>query len=91
MQAITVKVQDDDYELGYVYTSYSFGAAVIALLLAIVARAAIRDSPAFGARCPFSVPVPFPFVLVQQTINWRLSEQLNEAVQSEPATARRVR
>ncbi len=49
VQAITVKVQDETIELGYVYTSYSFGAAVIALFLAIVGRAAIHDSRFRGA------------------------------------------
>ncbi len=79
LQAITVKVQDETLELGYVYSSYSFGAAIIALLLAIAARATMHDRRLRTA-LPVLAACAVAFVLVQQTINWRLAEQLNSAV-----------
>ena len=76
IQAITVKVQDETIRLGYVYTSYCVGAAVVAFGLAAAARSVFANRrlhlylPVVGA-------LAVSFVLVQQTVNWRLSEQLN--------------
>lgn len=79
VQAITVKVQDETLRLGYVYTSYCVGAAVVALGLAIAARSVCGDRR-LRAYLPVLGAVAVSFVLVQQTVNWRLSEQLNASL-----------
>jgi hypothetical protein len=79
IQAITVKVQDETLRLGFVYTSYAVGAAVIALGLAVAARW-IAGQRRLDGLLPVVAAVALCFVLVQQTVNWRLSEQLNAAL-----------
>ncbi len=57
LQAITVKVQDEVIELGYVYTSYCVGAAVVSLGLAAGIRSLVarREYWGFsGRRCSLS-------------------------------------
>ena len=80
LQAITVKVQDEVIELGYVYTSYCVGAAVVSLGLAAGIRALVTRREYWGFFGPALLAVGLSFVLVQLTVNWRLSEQLNAAL-----------
>jgi hypothetical protein len=77
VQALTVKVQDEVIELGYVYTSYTVGAAVVSLGLAAVIRTLVARREWWGSYGPGLLAVGISFTLVQLTVNWRLSEQLN--------------
>ena len=76
LQSITVKTQDETRELGYVYTFYAIGSSVIALGIAISIRSiSLRWS---GAALRYLLCVfALGFILVQSTVNWGLSEQLN--------------
>ena len=80
IQAITVKVQDEVIELGYVYTSYCVGAAVVSLGLAAGIRELVARRQYWGYYGPALLAVGLSFALVQLTVNWRLSEQLNAAL-----------
>ena len=80
IQAITVKVQDEVIELGYVYTSYCVGAAVVALALAAAIRSLVARRDLWSLYGPAFIAVSLAFVLVQLTVNWRLSEQLNASL-----------
>ena len=78
LQAITEKVQDEMLSLGYVYTFYAMTSCAIALGLAVAGQtlylrrcsAAWRILLAAGA---------VSFLVIQSTVNWRLSEKMNVA------------
>lgn len=80
LQAITVKVQDEVVGLGYVYTAYCVGAAVVSLGLAAAIRALVARRECWGAYGPALLAVGLSFALIQLTVNWRLSEQMNSAL-----------
>jgi len=48
IQAATTKVQDEAQGIGYVYTFYAVGSAVVAIVLAILLFALIRKTPRVG-------------------------------------------
>jgi hypothetical protein len=78
LTSVTVKVQDELRELGYVYTFYAMGSCVVALGIAIAIRSIYFRQGGATLRyllCAFAIG----FLVVQSTINWRLSEQLNQA------------
>ena len=77
--SITVKVQDETLGFGYVYSSYAVGATIVALVLAVIAHAVVRQGPS-PVRLLLGC-IACGFVLVQLTINWRLAEQLNDTFQ----------
>ncbi len=83
LQAITVKVQDETREVGYVYTSYAMGSAAVALGLAVGGRAFLDRPVARVLKIAATVLVAM-FLIVQSTVNWRLQETLdrNYAVNS---------
>lgn len=77
VQAITVKVQDEAPGIGYVYTWYAMSSSAVALFLAMAARR-VASSPVTLATV-VAVVVASSFLFVQNTVNWRLSEQLNQS------------
>jgi hypothetical protein len=76
LQAVTVKIQNETADLGHVYTYYAMGSSVVALGLAVTARSLFFRQGLVRVRF-VAAAVAISFVLVQQTINWRLSESLN--------------
>ncbi len=74
LQSVTIKVQDEAPGLGYVYTWYAMTSSAVALGLAVVARAAWVRRGETVARVVLAIGVSVLFV--QNTVNWRLSEQL---------------
>jgi len=77
LQAVTVKVQDEVVAVGYVYTSYAVGAAAVALGLAAGIRVLSTRRAHWRYFGPVLLVLCTVFVLIQLTVNWRLSEQLN--------------
>ncbi|MEO6653669.1 MAG: hypothetical protein ABIP17_13535 [Ilumatobacteraceae bacterium] len=77
LQSITVKVQDEAPAVGYVYTWYAMTSSAVALLLATGARRIARHS--YGSMGTVVVVLSLCFLFVQNTVNWRLSEQLTES------------
>ena len=76
LQSITVKVQDETKQLGYVYTAYAMGSCVVALGVAILARFVLlrwRSNSTQYLVCAAALV----FLVVQSTVNWRLSERMN--------------
>lgn len=75
LQSMTIKVQDESPRIGYVYTYYAVGSSVFALVVttAILSINWNRIRPSI--QLFLTVFVSF-FILIQLTINWRLSEQL---------------
>ena|GEM_PF-3351287 len=80
LQAVTVKVQDEVIELGYVYTSYCVGAAAVALGLGACIRVFSARRAHWGSFGPALLAICTVFTLIQLTVNWRLSEQLNASL-----------
>ena len=81
LQSITVKVQDEAPRIGYVYTWYAMTSGGVALGIAIglrsVARRRDRPQLRFGV-----LMLGLSFLFVQNTVNWRLSEQLTTSYAS---------
>jgi hypothetical protein len=75
LQSMTIKVQDESPRIGYVYTYYAIGSSVFALVVttAILTINWNRIRP--NIKLFLTVFVSF-FMLIQLTINWRLSGQL---------------
>ena len=76
LPSITIKIQDDMKELGYVYTFYAIGSCCVALAIAVAGRALLRLERGDSLRF-LGFSVALIFVVVQSTINWRLSDRLN--------------
>jgi len=75
LQSMTIKVQDETPRIGYVYTHYAIGSSVIALVVAIVILSINWNHAWPNVQLFLAIFVSF-FLLVQLTINWRLSGQL---------------
>jgi hypothetical protein len=76
VHAVTIKVQDETLGLGYVYTSYATGAAVVALGIAVAGRRMLQRSRLGSTALFVAVAVSIGTVAIQQTVNWRLSDRL---------------
>ena len=75
LQSMTIKVQDETPRIGYVYTHYAIGSSVIALVVAIVLLSINWNRVRPNMQLFLAIFASF-FILVQLTINWRLSGQL---------------
>lgn len=75
LQSVTVKVQDEAPAIGYVYTWYAMTSSAVALLIAVVARR-VAARPR-GLAKTLAIALAIGLLFVQNTVNWRLSEQLN--------------
>lgn len=75
LQSMTIKVQDESPRIGYVYTYYAIGSSVFAFVVttAILSINWNRIRP--NIQLFLTIFVSF-FILIQLTINWRLSGQL---------------
>jgi hypothetical protein len=74
LQSITVKVQNEAPGIGYVYTWYAMTSCAVALLIAVAGRRLAAMSA--GTWRVLLIVVSVSFLFVQNTVNWRLSEQL---------------
>jgi hypothetical protein len=75
LQSITIKVQDEAPAVGYVYTWYAMTSCAVALGLAAAARY-LSMRPASARVRYVAVGLGLSVLFVQNTVNWRLSEQL---------------
>jgi hypothetical protein len=75
LQSMTIKVQDESPRIGYVYTYYAIGSSVFALVATIAILSINWNRIRPNIQVFLTVFVSF-FLLIQLTINWRLSEQL---------------
>lgn len=78
LQAITEKVQNEMLSLGYVYTFYAMTSCAIALGLAVAGHTLYLHRPSLRWRALLST-VAIAFLVIQSTVNWRLSERMNDA------------
>jgi len=75
LQSITVKVQDEAPRVGYVYTWFAMTSSVVSLGLAVIGRRLVASRSAGTFRFVVLVAA-VSLLFVQNTVNWRLSEQL---------------
>ena len=74
LQSVTVKVQDEAPRVGYVYTWFAMTSSAVALGLAVVGRR-VMSRPSGTVRFVV-VAAAMSLLFVQNTVNWRLSQQL---------------
>jgi hypothetical protein len=78
LQAITPKVQTELLEVGFAYTFYAMSSCAVALCIAVGFKAVLTNER-YRAWRFLACSAAAAFLLVQCTVNWRLSEAMNQS------------